>query len=461
MSLLRTVYLGAVICGWMAFAGWLGAEILRQGVVLGDAASAPGQSAASDARFLGSRTLGAALSTEKNQTIAAFCLVGAAIGAGLGLSGGLSNWQLRPQIFRMLRGLIAGGLGGITGGWVGAMIYQTFASGGGAYWWVRPLGWMAAGGLVGLADGLFTFSRNRMRNGVIGGLCGGVIGGILFDPIGAVVARTSGASDPSFHFEITSRAAGFVAVGLCIGGAIGLTHFLLRHAWLTVLDGDRPGRQVILAGSSLTLGSDPGAGLPFLREADRTLLPAHVRIERARDGSFSLLAASPGADADVTIVKNDHRETFSLRNQGGKGIALGNDFVITCGRNSIRFNEKSRRSDVPAPSAAPAPGPAPATPAPPLPKPPPVPQAQPAPVPAPPKQPEAATAPPRASAPAPAAPPKPVVAPTVAPKPAPAPSPQPQPHPQPQPASRGENVCPNGHKVPPGQRYCIMCDTYF
>ena len=157
---------------------------------------------------------------------------------------------------------------------------------------VRPVGWMAAGSSVGLADGLFALSPTRMRNGLIGGLCGGLIGGILFDPIKAMVAGTAGAADPTMHFEITSRAAGFVAVGLCIGAAVGLTHLLLRHAWVTVLDGDRPGRQVILSGAGLTLGSDPGAGLPFLREADRILLPCHARIVRGRGGSFSLVAAS-------------------------------------------------------------------------------------------------------------------------------------------------------------------------
>ena len=172
MSLLRTVYLGAVICGWMAFGGWLAAEILRQGVVQGARRRNPVLLPRASAYFLGSRTIWARLlRREKNQTIAAFCLVGAAIGAGLGLAGGLSNWQLGPQILRMLRGLIAGGLGGFAGGWLGAMIYQIFASGGGGvHGWVRPVGWMAAGGLVGLADGLITLSPNRMRNGLIGGL---------------------------------------------------------------------------------------------------------------------------------------------------------------------------------------------------------------------------------------------------------------------------------------------------
>ncbi len=29
------------------------------------------------------------------------------------------------------------------------------------------------------------------------------------------------------------------------------------------------------------------------------------------------------------------------------------------------------------------------------------------------------------------------------------------------PTAAGNHVCPNGHKVPEGQRYCIVCDTYF
>ena len=96
-------------------------------------------------------TLGVAFANEKNQTIAAFCLVGAAIGAGLGLAGGLSNWRLGPQVLRMVRGFVAGGLGGIVGGSLGAMIYQTFSTTGidgssvADRWWLRPVGWMAAG----------------------------------------------------------------------------------------------------------------------------------------------------------------------------------------------------------------------------------------------------------------------------------------------------------------------------
>ena len=388
------------------------------------------------------------LSSEKSQTIAAFWLVGAAIGAGLAVAGGLSNWQLRPQALRMLRGLAAGSLGGVAGGWLGAMIYQMFSTAGGdgsagaGRWWLRPVGWMAAGALVGLADGLVVLSPNRIRNGLIGGLAGGLIGGILFDPIKALVAQTAGRGDPTFPFEITSRAAGFVAVGLCIGGAVGLTNLLLKHAWLTVLDGDRPGRQVIFSGSSLTLGSDPVADLPFLREADRSLSPTHLRIIRGREGSFRLQSGSGAADAEITIVRNGVRTTIAREDQDPKGVILENDCVIICGRNSIRFNEKSSRS---VPQAAPAKTHADRRPA----------QEQPT------LQRDKATSPPAATPPSRPPPPKAAPAPVGPPapritKPAAAP-----PAPQSQPAGGVENVCPNGHKVPPGQRYCIVCDMFF
>ena len=130
MSLLRTVYLGAIICGWMAFGGWFAAEILRQGVIQPDSVRGPERSRGRRPAIPRLADAGQALANERNQAIAAFCLVGAAIGAGLGLAAGLSNSRLGPQVLRMLRGLVAGGLGGVLGGWVGAMIYQTFSTAG-------------------------------------------------------------------------------------------------------------------------------------------------------------------------------------------------------------------------------------------------------------------------------------------------------------------------------------------
>jgi hypothetical protein len=259
--------------------------------------------------------------------------------------------------------------------------------------------------------------------------------------------------------EITSRAAGFVAVGLCIGAAVGLTHLLLKHAWLTVLDGDRPGRQVILSGGGLTLGSDPGSGLPFVGDASRGLLSTHLRIVCGRDGRFSLLPASPDADAEVAVVKDGRREASSLGNHRAKGIILENDSVIICGRNSIRFNEKLHRGEM----AGSVPSTATPTAPPPLPARPPLPdqtRQQPAPATGPAPPPARKTEPWVAPAPEPRPVPPPVRA-TPAPIPPPKPTAPPRPTPRPQPATVVENACPNGHKLPAGQRYCIICDLHF
>ena len=200
MSLLRTVYLArSSAAGWRLAAGSPPRSCGRgsSGRISWRRRASPGRPRRATPGFSARRRSAWPLANEKNQAIAAFCLVGAAIGAGLGLAGGLSNSRLGPQAMRMLRGFIAGGLGGVSGGWIGAMIYQSFsAAGGDAPWWLRPVGWMAAGAMVGLADGLFTLSRDRIRNGVIGGVIGGLIGGTLFDPIRVLVARVAGRSRP-------------------------------------------------------------------------------------------------------------------------------------------------------------------------------------------------------------------------------------------------------------------------
>ena len=54
----------------------------------------------------------------------------------------------------------------------------------------------------------------------------------------------------------------------------------------------------------------------------------------------------------MTVIKNDNRETRSLKDQSAKGIILTNDCVITCGRNSIRFNEKTKRGGKAEPGSA-------------------------------------------------------------------------------------------------------------
>ena len=121
MSLLRTVYLGAVICGWMAFGGWFAAEILAPGCrpARGIRDGGPNDAAADDHPLPRLADAGRGACEREEPGDRGVLPGGCRDRRGSGAGGGLSNWRLGPQVFRMMRGLIAGGLGGFAGaGWV-------------------------------------------------------------------------------------------------------------------------------------------------------------------------------------------------------------------------------------------------------------------------------------------------------------------------------------------------------
>jgi len=75
---------------------------------------------------------------------------------------------------------------------------------------------------------------------------------------------------------------------MCIGILIGLVKVVFKDAWLTVLDGYRPGRQLILAEARTVLGRAEYAALPFLARGDADVELEHARIVRQPDGRFAL-----------------------------------------------------------------------------------------------------------------------------------------------------------------------------
>jgi hypothetical protein len=453
MSFYRLIYYSAVVGGWAAFLGWLPAEILAQKLMpYGGLAG-----------------------------VAVTCgLVGAAIGGGLAVLGGMANAQWKHLLQRFVLGLAAGGVGGIVGGVVGEVLFRIIG--------FRAIGWALMGAAIGIAEGLLTRSRNKARNGLIGGVIGGFLGGFLFEPIQAAI---SGA-------DMTARAVGFVILGACIGILIGLVQVVLKQAWLSVRDGYRPGRELILGDGRTVLGRAEWAHLPFRGPSDVQLAPEQVVIE-ARQGTFYL--------------KNNGATVPTLLNRQplgpGEERTLSDGDLISFGGNSLKFGLRQRKSSpavaVPAmpphsnvsrpgpispPSPVPEPRPAPGrvphslsggasspaapapearpaiSPAPPVPPPPPRdgPAVRPKPptfggVPAPP-----AVAPPRPApavpqpAPVPAArpapdPPRPVVVPPAPRHATPAPAPT-------APATT-PNMCPRGHKVAKGERFCMICGEDF
>ena len=290
MSLTRLVYYSAVIGGWAALFGWLISELFffRTGSVDG---------------LLQVAIVGA--------------IVGGAIGTGLSLVAGLTNANWKQILARALPGLAGGAVGGAAGGVVGELLFDSIGL-------PRAIGWAVVGMGIGVADGFYERSTSKIRNGLIGGALGGLVGGFLFDPIQQLIASASGMS---------SRATAFVILGVCIGALIGLAQVVLKHAWLTVLDGYRSGRQLILSHAVTTIGRAEHLPLPFLGPSNQDLELDHVRIVLQADGTF--------------LVEDNHsRIGTRLNNQPLQyPMRLKDGDVIKLGRNSIRFNERHRRSD--------------------------------------------------------------------------------------------------------------------
>jgi hypothetical protein len=326
MSLARLVYYSAVIGGWAAFVGWLIAECL---VLRGEGTRGG---------WLGLVLVGA--------------LVGGAIGAGINVLAGISNTQWKQVLQRVVVGLLVGSAGGAVGIVVGNMVFAVGLP--------RALGFMVLGLGVGVVDGLYERSASKIRNGVIGGLVGGLVGGFLFDPLTNLIASGSG---------IASRATTFVILGICIGALIGFTQVVFRQAWLTVLDGYRPGRQLILSQGVTILGRGDHLPLPFIGPNNQDLESEHARIQRQTNGSYAI----EDINSKLGVSVNHQRVQGACPLKDGDTIKLGGNFV--------RFNERRRQDAGLSGSAAASPQPAAAVPAKAPPPPPPAPVRKPAPPP--------------------------------------------------------------------------------
>ena len=200
MSFKRLI-LSYTLCGgaW-AFAGWAAAEFLQ-----GEAG-----------RWF---------------SVALTCgLVGGALGVGLSLftTPGNASWWSRAK--RIAPGLITGVLAGAVGGSLGNLFFNTLH-------WSRAIGWTVMGAGLGSADGLYERSPARLKRGLIGGAAGGLAGGLLFNAVASLLSTLPGGA---------GRATAFVMLGGCVGALIGVARVLFADAWLTVIEGDRPGRRLLL-----------------------------------------------------------------------------------------------------------------------------------------------------------------------------------------------------------------------
>ena len=287
MSLKRFVYYCAVVGGWAALVAWAPCELL----------------------FLRSHRFGGL-----SEAVLAGATVGALVGAGLQLVSGMSNSQWTRQLRRAVPGFLGGAVGGAAGALFGAAVYSGLGV-------PRAVGWMIMGLGIGSSEGIYERSGRKIRNGLIGGAVGGLLGGLLFDPIKNLA--------PAGLWTF-SRACGFVILGMSIGVMIGLAQVVLKEAWLTVLDGYRPGRELILSQAVTTLGRGDHLPLPFLGYSARELESEHARITRRQDGTYLL------EDNGSRIGTRLNGELIA----GPRALKDGD--LIRLAANIVRFNQRER-----------------------------------------------------------------------------------------------------------------------
>ena len=237
----------------------------------------------------------------------------------------MANAQWKQLLLRAMPGLAGGCLGGAVGAMVGYAAVNLELP--------HVIGWLIMGLGIGVVEGIYEQSKSKIRNGLIGGGVGGFLGGVFFSYVPTLLGTGS---------EMSGRAAGFVILGICIGAMIALAQVVLKDAWLTVLDGYRTGRQLILSQSVTSLGRAEHCPLPFLGPMNRDLELQHVKIIRRPNGSYA-------------VEDNQTRLGTRLNNQPLQGQAVLKDGdVIKLGTNFVRFNERQRRKgeEAPAPQRA-------------------------------------------------------------------------------------------------------------
>lgn len=138
-------------------------------------------------------------------------------------------------------------------------------------------------GFVGASIGVVTSPRKALL-GIVGGLIGGFIGGLLIAGLGG--GRNATAGQLLVAVPIASA---------IVGGAIGTAERVARKVWIDVVDGPLGGRELILYGDRVMLGSSDSATVSL---ADTMLEPEHCEI-LVFDDRIDIRSLSPEATVNV------------------------------------------------------------------------------------------------------------------------------------------------------------------
>jgi hypothetical protein len=322
MSFRRFVYYCAVWGAWSALAGWLLGWLLAPAVPTVPDGAAAADSSLSRELLLRSSVVG--------------LFLGLAVALGLSVLDARWNLSLRRIGLVALRvgtAVLVGALGGLLGGLLAQVMFGAFGGVG------FVIGWTLTGTLVGISIGAFELlagavrrkdvkaARNKLLKGLLGGTVGGLLGGAI--ALGLRVSAAVVFVDKDENRLLSPTALGFVALGACIGLLVGLAQVVLKEAWIRVEAGFRPGREMILAKESTSVGRAEGSDIPLFGDAAVERL--HARIVLA-SGRYYLEQAGPFPGTFV----NDYPV------QGR--VALSSGDQIRIGRSVLRFFERQKRT---------------------------------------------------------------------------------------------------------------------
>ncbi len=193
----------------------------------------------------------------------------AAVGLGMGLAVGAVASFIGGILYAILSGIAMSmdrGEGFKMS--TGAFIVQMMS---------RGLVWALIGVAMGMGQGIALRSKKLFLNGLIGGVVGGLIGGLLFDPINYAMGGGEFATTAN-----SSRAVGFVVIGLFTGLMVGIVELIAREAWLKMLAGPLAGKEFVLYKDPTSVGSSPKREIYLFKDPE--VEPTHALIHRAGEG---------------------------------------------------------------------------------------------------------------------------------------------------------------------------------